>query len=101
MALGEMGMDIQSFYHLSPDEFRVVRERWAKQRDNDWKKNWEQVRLICYHSIRPYLKRSIKLNRFMPFTWDKGRKGKIRSTTGRKRDPKRFEMLKKKYGEKI
>jgi hypothetical protein len=90
-------MDIHTFYHLSPQEFEVIYRHWAERSDTDNRKNWEQVRLICYHAIRPYMKRSISLTKFMPLAWDK----KSKSLRSRKKDPKRFEMLKKKYGEKI
>jgi len=92
-------MDIQSFYHLSPGEFEVIYKRWTESNERDKQNSWEQIRLVCYHAIRPYMKRKTSLKKFMPLPWDN--KKKIKSQEGRKRDPRRFNMLKKKYGEKI
>lgn len=90
-------MDIQSFYHLSPSEFNVVYKTWAEKHDRDNQNRWEQIRLVCYHAIRPYMKQKRSLKKFMPLPWDK----KSKKKEGRRRDPRRFERLKKRYGEKI
>jgi hypothetical protein len=103
-----MGMDIVTFYHLTPDEFEQVYEKWSDSRDAEYKNKWEQTRLICYYAIRPNLKGNPKVTTFMKFPWEKaqgrGHGAEVNASTGsagsaeKIHDPERFERLKKKYG---
>jgi hypothetical protein len=106
IALGQMGMDIQTFYRLSPEEFEIVYTEWSKLRNGEFENTWEQTRAIAFWSTVANLKnKSIK--KFMPLPWDNEKKKRVASSQaprndGGKRekahDPERFERLKAKYG---
>jgi hypothetical protein len=92
-------MDIQSFYDLTPDEFEEVYKKWAEQRDATYKNEWDQTRVIAYqvYLSNTLLKSKKTMKGFLPFPWDKNKKGKTQSI----RDPERFERLKNEYGKTI
>jgi hypothetical protein len=96
IALGQMGMDINSFYQLTSGEFEIVFNKWSDLRDAEFRNKWEQTRLQCFYSFRPYMDKKKTIKRFMPFAWDGKTKDKRKRT--KVRDPKRFERLKKEYG---
>jgi hypothetical protein len=96
-----MGMDIQTFYRLSPDEFEIVYTEWSKLRNGEFENTWEQTRAMAFWSTIENLKNK-SIVKFMPLPWDKDKtkdKSKKTKGTGEKaHDPERFERLKKKYG---
>lgn len=95
-------MDIQSFYHLTPDEFEVIYKKWSEVRDSDFKNGWDQLRIISYqvYLSNQLLKNKKAMTAFMPFPWDKNKKAGIAKSKNI-RDHKRFERLKNEYGENI
>lgn len=93
IAIGQIGMNAESFYFLSPEEFEEIYKKWSDKRDADLRTSWEQTRLICYWSIYK-LKSVMPLKSFMPLAWD-GMKDKPKKV----KDPERFARLKKEYGE--
>lgn len=99
-----MGMDIQSFYHLTPYEFEVVYNKWNEQRDAEFKDRWEQTRKISFWTGVMNLKNKSIL-KFMPFTWDNaqgtGHRAQSKKKGKKVHDTKRFERLKKEYGATI
>jgi hypothetical protein len=104
IALGQMGMDIQSFYQLTPEEFEEIYTRWSELRDSEFRNSWEQTRCNSYWSIKASLK-NVTMQKFMPLPWDKT-KDKSKKTKGntlgeKAHDLERFERLKKKYGSTI
>ena len=100
-----MGLDIQSFYQLTPDEFETVYTRWSDARDSQFRNGWEQTRMKCYYSAAPYMKSKVSAKAFMPFPWEKkgaapepGAKAKREKAV---KDPERFKALKQRYGSTI
>ena len=91
-----MGMDIQTFYQLTPGEFEIIFNKWSELRDAEFRNTWEQTRFKCFYSVRPYIDKKITIKRFMPFAWDNKAKDKRKRT--KVLDTKRFERLKKEYG---
>jgi hypothetical protein len=91
---------------LTPDEFEQVYEKWSDSRDAEYRNEWEQTRLKCFYIARPTLKNPrMAVTTFMPFPWEKRRKGEggkgRRGEREKVHDPERFERLKKKYGATI
>lgn len=56
MALGEIGLEIDQFYYLTPREFYNLLRGYRKKEQEKEKLSWEQVRLQIYYSVLPYSK---------------------------------------------
>jgi hypothetical protein len=95
-----MGMDIQSFYQLTPGEFEVIYSKWSEFKDAELRNGWEQTRAKCYWIAGPNLKKGITIKSFMPFSWDKIKKTRTKKQ-GRIHDPERFKRLQEEYGATI
>lgn len=93
VALGQIGLSLDDFYSLTPEEFALVSEKWSELRTINERSRWEMAREISYWSAAPHLKNKSKA-KFMPFPWEK------KSGKKEKREPGREEKLKKIYGER-
>lgn len=74
MACGEIGLDIQYFYQLTPREFNNIVKGFAKKREDALHLSWEQTRSIMFTVAAPNLpksKKHLKITDFMPFPWEK------------------------------
>ena len=90
-----MGMSLETFEGLTPEEFEKAYHSWCYLRDADYKERWEHTRFTGYLIIKPYSKKQMTLRQFLTFSWEK--KNKVK----RKKDVSRLEKLKTKYGNKI
>lgn len=99
IALGQIGLDIETFYQLTPDEFEEIYERWAEARDSDFKNRWHQTRKICFWAAGPYMKKGSTEQSVMKFPWEK--KGKSKGKTAARPDKERLNDLRTRYGDKI
>jgi hypothetical protein len=99
IALGQIGLDAETFYQLTPEEFEEVYERWAEARDSEFKNKWHQTRKICFWAAGPYMKKGSTEQSVMRFPWEKRNKTKTRITA--KQDKERLEELRQRYGDQI
>lgn len=86
---------------MTPDEFEEVYLKWSDKREGDIRMQWETTRMVCYHTVVPYMKRKSSIKAFMPLPWEKARKSKKKKDDRPIHDEKRFEKLKAKYGNEI
>lgn len=96
-ALGCVGMRLDDFERMTPDEFSVVCEAHAKTREADSRESWEQTRALAYTLSGPYMKHKTTVQRFWPLPWDekKEKRGADRVVMSREEQKRRFEELAK------
>ena len=94
-ALGCVGMRLDDFERMTPDEFSAVCEAHAKTREADSHESWEQTRALAYTLSGPYMKHKTTVQRFWPLPWDekKEKRGADRVVMSREEQKRRFEEL--------
>ena len=94
-ALGCVGMRLDDFERMTPDEFSAVCEAHAKTREADSRESWEQTRALAYTLSGPYMKHKTTVQRFWPLPWDekKEKRGADRVVMSREEQKRRFEEL--------
>jgi hypothetical protein len=50
-ACGELGLNIDYFYSLTPREFDNILEGYRRKEENIERANWERARLQMYYSV--------------------------------------------------
>lgn len=98
-ALGCLGMALQDFTALTPEEFAAACKAHCTQREAESREHWEQIRTLAVIAIQPHLKKRITARQLLPLPWDKGEDpGKKRSerTLTREEQLRRFEELARK-----
>lgn len=45
IALGQIGMDYETFLRLTPDEFNATFKAWGEKREADGQGDWNRMRL--------------------------------------------------------
>jgi len=85
-----VGLDIN---YVKRDMDATDRDIAIKMFNFGKRETWEQVRLLCYHIVSPYMKKAENIKTFMPFEWDKKKSKEAKPLT-----KKEFEELKKRHG---
>lgn len=96
-ATGGLGLKPDEFWRLTWAEYDVMCEGYAKEREREYKEQWEATRWMTFHLINIQLDKRHKLKRLtelVRFPWDK-KTDFVPSTR------ERFEELKKKWGETL
>ena len=70
-ALGVVGMRLEDFCQLSPDEFSAVCEAFAQRQDALREDSWEMMRLHASISVQPHLTKRVTPAQLLPLPWDR------------------------------
>lgn len=70
MALGQIGMRLDDFSALTPDEFAAIWRAWAERSTARERAEWERTRMECCCILQPYSRGSLNPTDVMRFPWD-------------------------------
>ena len=90
-----MGISFGDFLEMTPDEFDAAYEAWLSRQEALMHERWEQCRWICFYTIRPYGKKSLRPKDVMKFGWDDKAAGVPKKDTvlDKKKHHEEFERL--------
>ena len=74
VAVGNIGLRYEDFCDLTPDEFTHIYRAYSKEREAQYKDNWERMRILAAITIQPYVKKGLTPHGLLPFPWDSKRK---------------------------
>lgn len=69
LACGEIGLNINYFYSLTPREFYNILTGYNRKTEAEFKTNWEQTRQLMFAVLQPHVKKGSKLE--FTFPWEK------------------------------
>lgn len=87
-----IGMSVDDFCGLTPDEFGAIADAWHDVR----KEQWEQVRTLAAFSIAPWNSKNKRIEDLMPLPWDSKREPAAELTAEEKQ--RRFEEAMRQRG---
>lgn len=70
-AVGVIGMRLDDFCRLSPEEFSLVSEAFSHNQEQHVEDSWERMRLQTAITIQPHCKNRIRKEQLIPLPWDK------------------------------
>ena len=73
-AVGVIGMRLEDFCRLSPEEFSSVSEAFSHNQEQLVEDSWERMRLQAAITIQPHCKNRIRKEQLVPLPWDKKNK---------------------------
>ena len=73
-ALGCIGMPLDDFCRLTPDEFGAVCKAWNERQEQLMRDGWERMRMNATIGIQPHVKGRVTPERLLPFPWEKSKK---------------------------
>lgn len=100
MALGVLGLSLDDWMDITPDEFvqayNAYIEHTGKQQQVESERGWERTRAVAYQIALPYMKEHMAMKEWWPFGWDvPDEKPKY----DRNKNQKRFERLKQMWND--
>lgn len=72
-ALGVLGLSLEDFCCLTPEEYNETARQWQQLRDLGERGDWERVRMMCLCMLQPYAKGELKARDVMVFPWEEER----------------------------
>ena len=92
--MGVIGLALEDFCCLSPDEFAAICKAHNEQRESEMQAAWNRMRLHASIMVQPYMKRRMQPEQLLPFPWDAGKKAKAEDKKVSKEEARRrFEKL--------
>lgn len=73
-AVGVVGMRLDDFCRLSPEEFSSVSEAFSHNQEQHVEDSWERMRLLAAITIQPHCKNRIRKEQLVPLPWDRKNK---------------------------
>ncbi len=70
VALGVIGLSLDDFMALTPDEFAAVWRVWSDRSEATNRDRWERTRLECCCVLQPYTSGALRPVDVMRFPWD-------------------------------
>ena len=72
VAMGEMGLQLEYFYSLTPREFDNIVVGYREKEENQFKNNWEQTRLIAFNAAFNFETKDKKITakKWFEFPWE-------------------------------
>ncbi|MBR3292569.1 MAG: hypothetical protein IKI66_10395 [Bacteroidales bacterium] len=70
IAIGAMGMDLESFRQCTPGEFRAVYDSWFSHQEMLMHRDWEVGRFIATTAVQPYSNKPLKPTDLIRFPWE-------------------------------
>ena len=92
-ALGCIGMPLDDFCRLTPDEFGAVCKAWNERQEQLMRDGWERMRMNATIGIQPHVKGRVTPERLLPFPWEKSKKKAEAPKVSAEEARKRFERL--------
>ena len=90
--IGVIGMSVEDWSGLSPDEFGFVCQAYNEKEEARLQDEWERMRLLATMTIQPHVKNRLHAEKLLPLPWD--RKQKNEEPPVSKEEAKaRFEQL--------
>lgn len=76
MACGEIGLNLNYFYSLTPRQFYNIVEGYSKKEDQLFKRSWEQTRLLAFYAAYNFESKDKNLTpeKFYPLPWEQKKK---------------------------
>ena len=59
IAVGNIGMPYNDFCAITPEEFGYIYNAYNEQQQEQYKDNWERMRMLAYIGIQPYAKKGL------------------------------------------
>ena len=69
-----MGLALDDFCRLSPEEFGVVCKAWHENQEALIRGDWERMRMHATITIQPHLKKKVTPRQVLPFPWEECKK---------------------------
>ncbi len=91
--MGRIGIPLNDFLLMTPREFSAVYEAWNEHQTLLRQERWEQIRWICFYSIKPYSKKGLRPENVLSFGWGGNKAGKKRTKAEKKQEQKEFKKL--------
>lgn len=66
-----MGLSVHDFSILTPSEFDAIYTEWRSGKDAEVQGEWARCRWICYHILKPYAAKTLRVTDVLKFEWDK------------------------------
>ena len=63
-------MPYNDFCAITPEEFGYIYNAYNEQQQEQYKDNWERMRMLAYICIQPYAKKGLTVHKLLPFLWD-------------------------------
>jgi hypothetical protein len=91
VACGEMGLNLDYFYSLTPREFNNILEGYRKKEETYFNNSWEQTRLIAFNAAFNFetKDKGITAQKWMPLPWEQNKK-ELKPPTKTKEELKSF-----------
>ena len=70
IAVGNIGMPYNDFCAVTPEEFGYIYNAYNEQQQEQYKDNWERMRMLAYICIQPYAKKGLTPHKLLPLQWD-------------------------------
>lgn len=95
MALGCLGLSLDDFCALSPDEFNQVHKAHIDAEIERLHGDWDRMRTQTTYLMQPHFNKQLDAKKLMPFPWEKEQKKKAPSSTEKRRQElaERFKDL--------
>ena len=93
-----MGMSLADFSSCTPAEFYEVYAHWREKEELRDRSSWEQVRVLCAHVLRPWVRKRLKAEDVFALPWDGGGKPSETEVLTEEERKARYEAAKKRYG---
>lgn len=65
-----MGLRYDDFCSLTPEEFSYIYRAYSKDREAQYRDNWERTRMLAAITIQPYAKKGMTPQKLLRFPWD-------------------------------
>ena len=90
--MGVIGLALEDFCCLSPDEFAAICKAHNEQRESEMQAAWNRMRLHACISIQPHVKDKLTPEKLLPLPWDKRHNAEAPQIS-KEEAKKRFERL--------
>lgn len=87
-----MGMSIQDFCSMTPDEFRAAHRAWTEHEESHMRNGWEMARTLSTFFLQPYSKKRLTSGDVMKFPWDRTMEEKRKSPPARSTEGRFLKM---------
>ncbi|MGQ1889129.1 hypothetical protein ACT29H_01675 [Thermophagus sp. OGC60D27] len=94
IAIGQMGLGLDTFLNMTPFEFAEAWQLWVKNKEHEERLAWERTRMQVFWTICPPQKKQITPYDINRFPWEREIKTPHDAPMSTQ---ERFEMLKKKW----
>lgn len=91
--IGVIGMSLDDWCGLSPDEFGAVCQAYNDKEDARLRDEWERMRLLATITIQPHVKNRLHAEKLLPLPWDGEKKKPSAPPVGKEEAKARFEQL--------